>query len=311
MPERRDGIADTIRQRIVSGLHLGTLTAGARLPSTRDIAEQFDVSPRTVMAAYRLLEAEGLVELRQRSGIYVAPGGGSAPTTMLSQLAGWVVEVLLDGRAREIPPIAFPERVRRCLETLRLRAVCIAGNEDQSEQICYELRHDYGFDAERLDIARLHALDAEGQRALNQADLFVSTSLYSTQVHHAARRLGKPAITVALRADLMNEYTRELAAGPMFLIGSDSRFRDAARTVFASTGNVDNLHVLIVGEDDLATIPADAPVHIMGRAHHLLGDTELARRVTPIRRVFSRDMARDLLTFIVRANIAAMSARAA
>jgi hypothetical protein len=34
VPERRDEIAESIRQRIISDLHLGTLTAGARLSST-------------------------------------------------------------------------------------------------------------------------------------------------------------------------------------------------------------------------------------------------------------------------------------
>ena len=40
---------------------------------------------------------------------------------MLTQLAGWGVEVLVRGLRRNIPPIEFPERVRCCLETLRLR----------------------------------------------------------------------------------------------------------------------------------------------------------------------------------------------
>ncbi len=311
MADRRSGITDSMRQRILSGLHLGSLRPGARLARTRDIAAEFGVAPRTVMSAYRLLEEEGLVELRERSGIYVAPGSSGSETTMLTQLAGWVVEVLLDGRAREIPPIGFPERVRRCLATLRLRAICVAGNADQSEQICHELQHDYGFESESLELTRLLMPDAEAQRALTQADIVVSTSLHATQVQHVARRFGKPVITVALQPELMNEFTRQLAAGPLYLIGSDPRFRDAMRAIFDPTGHGDNFHVPIVGEDNLERIPPDAPAYIMARAHRLLGDTDLARRVTPIRRVFSREMARELLTFIIRANIAAMSARAA
>ena len=310
MADRRGNLADTIRRRILSGLHLGTLRPGARLPSTRELADEFDVAKRTVMSAYRLLEAEGLVELRERSGIFVAPGGGSE-ATMLTQLAGWVVDVLLEARLREIPPIGFPERVRRCLETLRLRAVCIAGNADQSEQICFELQHDYGIESETLELPQLVAPDPEAQRALTQADLIVSTALHATQVQHAARRLGKQAITVALRHELMSDMTRQLADGPVYLIGSDPRFRDAAHAVFDPTGHGANLRVLVVGDDDLTGIPPEAPVYVMGRAHRLLGGDAFAQRATPIRRVFSRDMARELLTFIIRANIAAMSARAA
>ncbi len=63
----------------------------------------------------------------------------------------------------------------------------------------------------------------------------MSTALDSTKAQYAARRLGKPAITVALRRELLDDLTRQLAAGPLYLIGSDSRFREAVRAVFAPT----------------------------------------------------------------------------
>ena len=311
MQDRRGEIADSMRQRILSGLHFGRLRPGERLPSMRAVAGEFGVAPRTVMSAFRLLEAEGLIELRERSGIFVAPGGGGVETTILPQLAGWVVDMLLEGRAREIAPLDLPERVRRCLETLRLRSVCVAGNADQAEQICHELQHDYGLESESLEAGRLLSPDAEAQRVLTQADLLVSTALHVREVQQVARGLGKPAITVSLRPELMTELTRQIAAGPLYLIGSDPRFRDAVRTIFGPADEAGNLHVPIVGEDDLATLPLHAPIYIMRRAHRLLGDTDFTRRVIPIRRVFSREMARELLTFIVRANISATAAHAA
>lgn len=307
MADRPLELADSIRQRIVRGLHRGALGPGARLPSTRELAEEFDVAPRTVMSAYHLLAAEGLVELRERSGIYVAPGHHAG--AMLSQLAGWVVEVLVEARAREVPPVAFPERVRRCLETLRLRAACIAGNEDQLEQICRELHDDYGIASEPLLVDRLLAPDGEAQRILTQADLLVSTAAHVAETQRVARRLGKATITVALRAELMGEITRRLARGPVHIIGTDPRFRDALHAVFAPTGHGANLRVAILGEDDPDEIPATEPTYIMGRAHERLGDAPLTRRVVPVRRVFSDDMARELLGFVVRANMAAMSGR--
>ena len=76
MPDRRGEIADSIRQRILSGLHCGRIRPSERLASMRAVAEEFGVAPRTAMSALRLLEAEGLIEVRERSGIFVAPGGG-------------------------------------------------------------------------------------------------------------------------------------------------------------------------------------------------------------------------------------------
>lgn len=310
MADRRAEIAGILRQRVISGLHLGTLIPGARLPSTRDVAEEFDVAPRTVMAAYRALAAEGLLELRQRSGIYVA-GSAADDRAMLTHGAGFVVDVLLEARKREIPPIDFPERMRRCLQTLRLRAVCVAGNADQLDQICHELHEDYGVESTALEPEQVSDPDGESRRALTHADVFVTTSVHAMRVNLVARRLGKPAITLRLRQELWAEVNRLLPQGPIYLIGSDPRFRDAIRAVFDATGHGSNARALIVGEDDLDLIPDGAPLFIMRRAHEQLGNSALAKRVAPARRTFSSEMARELLEFIVRANIAAMPARPA
>ena len=47
------------------------LVAGARLPSVRQCAEQHEVSPSTVVAAYDRLLAQGLVEARKNRGFFV------------------------------------------------------------------------------------------------------------------------------------------------------------------------------------------------------------------------------------------------
>ena len=308
MAERRSEIADTIRQRIMSGLHLGTLPPGTRLPSTREIADEFDVAPRTAMSAYRLLEAEGLVELRRRSGIYVAAGSGGN-SAMLTQLAGWVVDVLLDARAREIPPVAFPERVRRCLETLRLRAVCVAGNADQRDHICHELHDDYGIESEALAPEQVSEPDADAQHAIARADLFVTTATYVLRVQPVAQRLGRPLISVSLRRELMGEFLRQLSRGPVYFVASDPRFRDALHVVFDPLSHGRNARPVILGEDDIDAIPVDAPTYVMRLAHERLGDSALAGRVFPLRRIFSNEMAQELLTFVVRANMAAMTGR--
>lgn len=61
--------AERIRQRL--------LTPGARLPSVRECARRHGVSAYTVVAAYDLLAAQGLVEARRQRGFFVrtvAPG---------------------------------------------------------------------------------------------------------------------------------------------------------------------------------------------------------------------------------------------
>lgn len=64
-----EALADRIRTMIREG----TLEEGQRIPSIRRLSRQFSVSKATVQEAYRLLEDQGLVEARSRSGYFVRP----------------------------------------------------------------------------------------------------------------------------------------------------------------------------------------------------------------------------------------------
>jgi len=68
-----DQIADRIRVAVASG----DLRPGDPLPSVRRLASQLRVNPATVVQAYRTLEVEGFVEMRQGSGTYIKDIGTS------------------------------------------------------------------------------------------------------------------------------------------------------------------------------------------------------------------------------------------
>jgi GntR family transcriptional regulator len=60
-------IAENVRVAVASG----ELEKGSGLPSVRALAAQLRVNPATVVQAYRELEEEGLVQMRQGSGTFV------------------------------------------------------------------------------------------------------------------------------------------------------------------------------------------------------------------------------------------------
>ena len=62
-------IESYLRENILSG----ALLADTRLPSTRSLAEDLDVSRITVQNAYMALESDGLIYNREGSGSYVMP----------------------------------------------------------------------------------------------------------------------------------------------------------------------------------------------------------------------------------------------
>ena len=62
-------IADQVRQLVSSG----ALAPGTALPSVRRLAGDFGVNLNTIARAYRLLEDEGFLTIRDRAGAMVAP----------------------------------------------------------------------------------------------------------------------------------------------------------------------------------------------------------------------------------------------
>ena len=112
----------------------GTLRLGERIPSVREISRERTLSAATVVRAYELLEGQGFIETRPRSGFYVSgqwqvAGGGHASRSGPARstrvdVSELVFEVLESVRDRQLVPFgsAFPspllfpmDRLARCL----------------------------------------------------------------------------------------------------------------------------------------------------------------------------------------------------
>jgi GntR family transcriptional regulator len=69
-------------EQVKHAIETGALRPGDQLPSIRPLAEELVINANTVAKAYRELEREGVIELKQGAGAFVAPtarvGPGSA-----------------------------------------------------------------------------------------------------------------------------------------------------------------------------------------------------------------------------------------
>lgn len=74
----------TLAEELRTAIHDGRLSAGSRLPSVRETARSRTLSINTVLAAYRQLEARGLVEARPQSGYFVRSRLPAPPAPMLA-----------------------------------------------------------------------------------------------------------------------------------------------------------------------------------------------------------------------------------
>lgn len=70
-PDSQLSLQTQLRQRLVDAILKGAYPLGSRLPSSRKLAEQLGIARNTVVLAYDQLTAEGYLETRQRSGIFV------------------------------------------------------------------------------------------------------------------------------------------------------------------------------------------------------------------------------------------------
>lgn len=74
----------SLREQLIAQVTLGILSGelapAERLPSIRELARRFDIHANTVSAGYRQLEAEGWVDSRKGSGVYVRSSHPQAAT---------------------------------------------------------------------------------------------------------------------------------------------------------------------------------------------------------------------------------------
>jgi len=255
---------------------------------------------RVVVAALRGLERDGLLEIRPRGGIYV---GRRPPPPQSSRLPGFgdrLVALVLDELAGGLPVAAVAERLRHGLDGLGLRAACIECNDDQLDFLCHELQAGYGLESVTVEIDRLRG---EPPLAVRQADLLVSTTFHAGDVRRCAARLGKPCVIVTLDPRRRAEVTRLLAERPVYFIGTDRRWAAKVRAIWAREPGAERLRALTLGQDPLESIPQEAGLMVMPRARRLLAGNPLLERALPPRG-FSRDTARQILSFLVQANLA-------
>ena len=303
----REVIVDTIRGRVLRGLQSGALRTGDRLPASRELASEFESDYRMVIAAYKTLAAEGLVELRPRGGIYVAAIG--APRSGIPPLPeSWLADVLTEGIGREIPGPELHEWLRRSVETLRLRAVAIATTLDQGYGLCRELRDDFGLESDTLLAESVRGV-AELPLSLRRADLLVTTEAHSEWGGAVADDLRKRAIVVKVRPELTGGEWALLLRRPVYAVVSSAEFGEMLRRFYATVPGIENLRILVLGRDDLREIPPEAPTYVTQRARAELGNVRIPGRVLPAARTIAAASAREIFSFIVRANIEAMSRR--
>jgi hypothetical protein len=258
------------------------------MPSTRTMAGDLDADPRVVADAYRVLAADGLVELRPRAGVFVgqgtaAPGAATAPS------AAWLADVVAEGVRRGVPATALAGAFGQATQTRPLEAAVLAGTVDQAVGIARELRHDFGMSASA------HVLDQLPRGAvppsLARAQLIVGTEFTAARTERLAERSGARALVIDVRPDLLSPdwrlLLREARREALYVVIADPRFGVLVNAFLHGVDGAENVRVLVAGEDDLALIPATAAAYVTEAARERLGAAGLPPRLMAPARTLS------------------------
>ncbi|MBA4159853.1 MAG: GntR family transcriptional regulator [Gemmatimonadetes bacterium] len=305
--ESESDLTHRLRDRIVTALHLERLHTGGRLPSIREVSRETGVDARIVTRAYRTLEAEGLVEVRGRSGVYVAEQERLGDE-LLSEMARWMAGVLTEAWKRMIKIPDLPEFVRRCTASVRLGCACVEANEDSITALCTELSESFGLDSRPVDLNTVplyEPVEVEGLPAeLREADLVVTTVFHAGVIRAIAEALKKPLVIVSSNPETGPEIERHLREGRLNAVIVDPRFGERLRSTYGGVYRERMRIVLAVDSQTIAELDPSEPVLLTEAARHRLG--EMSRfTLVPHTPCISARSARELAEILIRLNIEA------
>jgi GntR family transcriptional regulator len=102
-----------LMEQIKHAIETGALRPGEQLPGIRPLAEELVINPNTVAKAYRELEHDGILELRQGAGAFVSSAARGKRLTDKLRAAQTVVAAAVEQlRARGVTE----EEIRRLFE---------------------------------------------------------------------------------------------------------------------------------------------------------------------------------------------------
>jgi GntR family transcriptional repressor for pyruvate dehydrogenase complex len=126
---RNPSLYETVSEQLLQAIRDADLVPGSKLPSERELGEQFGVSRTVIREAIRHLAAKGVLEVLSGSGAQIADVGHEGVTESI------------DLYLRQRGPIE-PARIFEVRETLELKVTELAAQRATNEQLAHI--HDVG-----------------------------------------------------------------------------------------------------------------------------------------------------------------------
>ena len=111
-----------IMNRVREAIAAGELRPGDRVPSVREMAQQFEVNPNTMQRALNELEREGLLESERTAGRFV-----TEDKALIGKLKKEMAETTVDAFRREMAALGFSDE--EMLDFFRKRCQVTGGGQ--------------------------------------------------------------------------------------------------------------------------------------------------------------------------------------
>jgi hypothetical protein len=278
-------------------MHLGLVKSGDRLPSLRAGAAEFGVDQRSILSAYRALSAEGLVDMRPRSGIYVA--AAARQSLYRPAKSQWILDMFIEGFNRGVAPVDLGAMLSGVLTAKSRSAICIECNTDGALAITLQVRDDYGIPATWIDVSLLHEEDT--RERIRNADLVLTTNFHVAEVRGVVEELEVPLVLVSSDRDYSSQIRATLSRGPVYVIGVDLRLANKLCAAWAGARWLANFRPIIIGHDDIGSIPAGSPVFVTRAAAEVLPAESFPRGAITMAHTFSDETRIAILDILLSA----------
>ena len=194
-------LSNIVADQIIDLIEDGSLEVGDQLPGERELVDQLGVGRASVREALRILEAQGVLEVRPGKGAFVI-GRPSELSTSEENLRSWFQE-----NAAEVLEML---EVRSALER---KAAYLAGSRATPEQIeaMTEILDQADENIRNGDIGQLSTLDQAFHRRLAEAS---GNSLLAMLVDNTIEALLSPRKSILLspgRAEMSSVEHRAIA----------------------------------------------------------------------------------------------------
>ncbi len=206
------GIKDQIKGQIRIMIDSGQLPVGQALPSARDMAKALNINRNTVLAAYRALVREGLLETVVGSGTFIKKRKMQNKTDALKKIVDDAFDkALLAGFSPDqITDYLFHQAAVFFPGTEGARVLVVECNQEALDDIAATLRRDLSVQTVHVLIQELECATRLAEELMTDIDLIVCGFNHVEELRNVVPSPPVEVVTVFLKPEIriMNELTQ-------------------------------------------------------------------------------------------------------